>query len=412
MSAHTSRMRLAVASSPVLLPLEAAASQTSPSAMGNPLLLLIIVAALGIVLLATLDRCRLASVLGNDDQGTPGERRASAEPDESLRFMRDTVDQLDCISVALSNAMDNIASPASNEACSAAAERLLPAGQDRENRRASAGLAPAARQPHERSEGHRDTPTRMQDIADGISLIDAISSQADLLTLGVADQAARIRSRYPEAGDVASEMRMLAEYSQLKAREIGTVARSSTPLAQRAGKLLIDDTLPSRSRRKNARHLLFAIGDQHCAVSTLSVTDILIASRLSPEPGMPPGMRGVIELHGTRVPVIDLATRLDGEPIEVDWNTRIVILDIVHEDRQHMLGVLVDTVGEIVSIMPINIEPPPGSSAPVRYDLIQGMGKVDGRAVILLDFDQGLSAKELVALHAAAQLKEQESLPT
>lgn len=425
MSSCTSRMRLAVASSPVLLPLEAVASQTSSSAMGNPLLLLIIVAALGIVVLATLDLRRLASVLGDDDQGAPGERRAEAEPDESLRFMRDTVEQLDCISVvlstatgALSNALDNIASPrqyvspASNEACCAAAERGLPVGQDRENRRTSAGLAPAAGQPHECSEEDRDTPTRMQDIADGISLIDVISSQADLLTLGVADQAARIRSRYPEAGDVASEMRMLAEYSQLKAREIGTMARSSTPLAQRAGKLLINDPLPSRSRRKNARHLLFTIGDQHCAVSTPNVTDILIASRLSPEPGLPPGMRGVIDLHGARVPVIDLATRLGGEPIEVDWNTRIVILDIVHEDRQHMLGVLADTVGEIVSIMPINIEPPPGSSAPVRCDLIQGMGKVDGRAVILLDIGQGLSAKELVALHAAAQLKEQESLPT
>lgn len=425
MSAHTSLMRLAVASSPLLLPLEAVASQTSSSSMGNHLLLLIIVAALGIVVLATLDLRRLASVLGNEDQGTPGERRAEAEPDESLRFMRDTVEQLDCISVvlrtatdALSNAVDNIASPrkyvspASNETCSAAAERVLPVGQDSENLRTSAGLAPAAGQPHERGEGNRDTPTRMQDIADGISLIDAVSSQADLLALGVAAQAACIRSRYPEAGEVASEMRMLAEYSQLKAREIGATARSSAPLAERVGTLLARDKTPIPPSRKNARHLLFTIGDQRCAVSTLNVTDILIASRLSPEPSMPPSMRGVIDLHDARVPVIDLATRIGGEPIKIGWNTRIVILDIVHEDRQDMIGVLADTVGEIVSITPMNIESPPTSIAHVRCDLIQGMGKVDGRAVILLDIGRGLSAKELGVLHSAAQPKEQESMPT
>lgn len=404
MSGHTPLIRLTVASSPLLLTLEAVASQTSSNSMGNHLLLLVLVAALGIVVLATMDLRRLASVFGNEDQGTPGERRAEAEPDESLRFMRDTVEQLDSISVvlrtatdALSDDVDNIASLPTyvsqppNETCTAAAERLLPVGQGSESPRTSAGLTPAAGQPHELSEGNRGTPTRMQGIANGVSLIDAASSQA-----------ARIRSRYPEVVEVASEMRMLAEYSQLTAREIGAVARSSAPLAERAGTLLAHDTTPIPPSRKHARHLLFTIGDQHCAVSTLSVTNILTASRLSPEPGMPPSMRGVIDLHGARVPVIDLTTRIGGEPIEIGWNTRIVILDIVHEDRQHMIGVLADTVGEIVSITSMNIESPPASIAPVRCDLIQGMGKVDGRAVILLDIGRGLSAKELAVLHSAA----------
>lgn len=419
MSPHTSLVRLAVASSPLLLPLEAVASQTSSSAMGNHLLLLMIVAALGIVVLTALDLHRLASVLGNEDQGTPGERRAETEPDE-----RDTVEQLDCISAvlrtatdALSNAAGNIASgpnylsQAPNEACSAAAERLLPAGRDSENLRASADLAPTARQSHARTGGNRDTPTRMEVVADGIGLVGAISSQTGRLALGVAAEAARIGSRYAEAGEVASEMRMLAERCQLKAREIGAVAKSRATLAERAGTLLTRDKTPIPPSRKNARHLLFTIGDQRCAVSTLNVTDILIASRLSPEPSMPPSMRGMIDLHGARVPVIDLTTRIGGEPIEIGWNTRIVILDIVHEDRQHMIGVLADTVGEIVSITPMNIEPPPASIAHVRCDLIQGMGKVDGRAVTLLDIGRGLSAKELGVLHSAARSTKQENTP-
>ena len=98
--------------------------------------------------------------------------------------------------------------------------------------------------------------------------------------------------------------------------------------------------------------------------------------------------------------------------IKLVWNTRIVILDIAHEDRQHVIGVLTDTVGEIVSIKPMDIEPPPSSIAYVRCGLIQGMGKVDGRAVTLLDLDRGLSAKELVVLRSAAQSIAQENIPT
>jgi len=389
---HPSRVRLAVASSPLLLPLEAAASQPSASDIGNYLLLLTIVAALGIVVLATLNLRRVASVLDNDDHAAPGERCTEAEPDASLRFMRDTVEQLDCISAllrtatdALTNAVDTLASPpkyvsqASNE---------------------------------ERTEGNRDTPTTLERIADGVSLIDAIASQTNRLALGVTAEAARIGSSCTEAGAVPSEMRMLAEHCQLRAQEIGAVARSSATLAERAGNLLTCDKSPTPSGPKYHRYLLFTIGDEHCAVSTLNVTEILTACGLTPEPDMPPSMRGVIGLHGARVPVIDLTTRIGGKSIEIGWNTRIVILDIEHEDRQHVIGVLTDTLGEIVSITSMDIEPPPASAAYIRGGLIQGIGKVDGRAVTLLDIGRGLSGHELVALRSAAQRKEQESMPT
>ena len=389
---HPSRGRLAVASSQLLLPLEAAASQPSASNIGNDLLLLMIVAALGIVVLATLNLRRVASVLDNDDYAAPDERCAEAEPDKLLWFMQDTVEQLDCISAllrtatdALTNAVDTITSPpkyvsqASNE---------------------------------ERTEGNRDTPTTLKSIADGVSLIDAISSQTNRLALGVAAEAARIGSRYTEASGAAGEMRMLAEHCQLRAQEIGAVAKNSATLAERAGNLLTCDKTPTPSGPKTYRHLLFTIGDEHCAVSTLNVKEILTACGLTPEPSMPPSMRGVIDLHGARVPVIDLATRIGGESIELGWNPRSRILDSAHEDRQHVSGVLTDTVGEIVSIAPMDIEPPSASVAYLHCGLIRGMGKIDGRAVTLLDLSRGLSVHELVALRSAAHSLAQENIPT
>ena len=401
---HTSRVRLAVASSPLLLPLEAAASQPSASDIGNYLLLLMIVAALGIVALATLNLRRLARVLDNDDYAAPGERCAEAEPDELLRSMQDTVEQLDCISAllrtatdALTNAVDNIASPpkyvslASNEECTAAAERLLP-----------------ARQSHERIEGNRDTPTTPKGIADGVSLIDAISSQTNLLALGVAAEAARIGSRHTEAGAVANEMRMLAEHCQLRAQEIGAVAKSSATLAARAGNLLTCDKTPTPFGPKTYRHLEFTIGDDHYAVSTLNVREILTASGLTPEPSMPPSMRGVIDLYGARVPVIDLATHIGGESIEIGWNTRIVVLAVSHDDRQHPIGVLVDAVHEIAAIRLLDNAPPAALAAHVRSDFIQGTGMLDGRLVTLLDVGRGLSSGELVAIAAFGQVEAHE----
>jgi len=199
-------------------------------------------------------------------------------------------------------------------------------------------------------------------------------------------------------------MRMLAEHCQLRAQKISAVAKSSATLAERAGNLLSCDKTPTPSGPKHYRHLLFTIGDKHCAVSTLNVKEILTACGLTPEPSMPPSMRGVIDLHGARVPVIDLAKHLGGESIEIGWNTRIVILDIAHEGRQHVIGVLTDSLGEIVSIAPLDIEPPPASIASVRCDLIRGMGKVDGRVVTLLDVGKGLSSGELVAIAAFGQV--------
>lgn len=150
------------------------------------------------------------------------------------------------------------------------------------------------------------------------------------------------------------------------------------------------------------QYLTFTLGGEHFAVGTLSVKEIIEYGQLTSVPMMPPSIRGVINLRGAVVPVIDLGARFGGRQTEVGRRTCIVILEVEQDDAQQVLGVVVDAVNEVLEIAPADIEPPPAFGAHIRTDFIQGMGKVDGRFVILLNIARVLSVDELAALSQAA----------
>ncbi len=150
------------------------------------------------------------------------------------------------------------------------------------------------------------------------------------------------------------------------------------------------------------QYLTFTLGGEHFAVGTLSVKEIIEYGQLTSVPMMPPSIRGVINLRGAVVPVIDLGARFGGRQTEVGRRTCIVILEVEQDDAQQVLGVVVDAVNEVLEIAPADIEPPPAFGAHIRTDFIQGMGKVDGRFVILLNIGRVLSVDELAALSQAA----------
>ncbi|HSX88273.1 MAG TPA: chemotaxis protein CheW, partial [Pseudomonas sp.] len=106
------------------------------------------------------------------------------------------------------------------------------------------------------------------------------------------------------------------------------------------------------------------------------------------------------------VPVIDLGARFGKQQTQVGRRTCIVILEVEQDDTQQVLGVVVDAVNEVLEIAPADIEPPPAFGAHIRTDFIQGMGKVAGKFVILLDIGQVLSVSELAALASASQAPE------
>ncbi|HEX5337014.1 MAG TPA: chemotaxis protein CheW, partial [Gallionella sp.] len=113
---------------------------------------------------------------------------------------------------------------------------------------------------------------------------------------------------------------------------------------------------------------------------------------------MPDFIRGVINLRGAVVPVIDLGSRFGKQPSGVSRRTCIVIIEIEHDGEQQVVGVMVDAVNEVLDIPASEIEPAPAFGAKIRADFIRGMGKVDGKFVIILNVDHVLSLDEMASL--------------
>ncbi len=150
------------------------------------------------------------------------------------------------------------------------------------------------------------------------------------------------------------------------------------------------------------QYLTFSLAGEMYAVGILNVKEIIEYGGLTGIPMMPAFVRGVINLRGAVVPVIDLAVRFGGHETEVQKRTCNVIVEVVQDDARHDLGIMVDAVSEVLEIPARDIEPPPSFGAKIRAEFIAGMGKVDGRFVIILDIQRVLSATELAAVTGAA----------
>ncbi len=156
------------------------------------------------------------------------------------------------------------------------------------------------------------------------------------------------------------------------------------------------------------QYLTFALGGEMFAVGILNVREIIEYGNLTEIPMMPGFIRGVINLRGAVVPVIDLLSRFGGKASEVQRRTCIVIVEMRVDNVKQELGIMVDAVSEVLEIPPSEIEPPPSFGAKIRADFIAGMGKVDGKFVIILQIDRVLSVDEMARLagvgeHAPAE---------
>jgi purine-binding chemotaxis protein CheW len=151
------------------------------------------------------------------------------------------------------------------------------------------------------------------------------------------------------------------------------------------------------------QYLTFVLSGEVFAIGILSIKEIIQYAHLTTVPMMPEYVRGVINLRGAVVPVLDLSVRFGKPASPVTKRTCIVIIELDVGSERHDVGVVVDTVNAVLDIPAGEIEPPPGFGARIRTDFIQGMGKVNGKFVILLDVNQVLAAEEMLALSAARE---------
>jgi purine-binding chemotaxis protein CheW len=151
------------------------------------------------------------------------------------------------------------------------------------------------------------------------------------------------------------------------------------------------------------QYLTFTLGGEMFAVGILNVKEIIEYGNLTEIPMMPSFIRGVINLRGAVVPVVDLAARFGGKTSEVQRRTCIVIVEVTQEDIKHDIGIMVDAVSEVLEIPGAEIEPPPSFGAKIRADFIAGMGKVAGKFVIILEIQKVLSVDEMAILANVSQ---------
>jgi purine-binding chemotaxis protein CheW len=143
------------------------------------------------------------------------------------------------------------------------------------------------------------------------------------------------------------------------------------------------------------QYLTFTVSSEIFAIGILNIKEIIEYGNVTEIPMMPDFIRGVINLRGAVVPVIDLAARFGRKPTSIARRTSIVIIEVNEGEIQQDIGIVVDAVHEVLEITNREIEPAPAFGARIRTDFIRGMGKVNGKFVIILNVNRVLSVEEM-----------------
>ncbi|WP_116141878.1 chemotaxis protein CheW [Trinickia diaoshuihuensis] len=144
--------------------------------------------------------------------------------------------------------------------------------------------------------------------------------------------------------------------------------------------------------------LTFMLAGEVYAIGILAIREIIEYKSVTEVPMMPATVRGVINLRGAVVPVVDLLARFGRQPGAITKRSCIVIVEVQSADARQTIGVVVDAVNEVLDIAEEDIEPAPSFGTRVRSDFVRGIGKVKEKFVILLDVDQLLSVEEISTL--------------
>ncbi|MBT4290654.1 MAG: chemotaxis protein CheW [Deltaproteobacteria bacterium] len=139
----------------------------------------------------------------------------------------------------------------------------------------------------------------------------------------------------------------------------------------------------------------FMLGDEIFAIDISQIREVLEFTNITKVPQTPDMMKGVINLRGSVVPVIDMRLKFGMGENEKTVDTCIVIIETMLDNNQTMIGALVDSVKEVMDLDSDHIEPAPKIGTQLNTAYIRGMGKHDGQFIIILDIDRIFSASEL-----------------
>ncbi len=146
------------------------------------------------------------------------------------------------------------------------------------------------------------------------------------------------------------------------------------------------------------QYLTFKLGAEVFAVDIVQVREVLDYSAATRVPRAPDYIRGVINLRGSVVPVVDLKQKFGMGTTDQAVNTCVIITEVDADGEKTVLGMLADSVQEVLNLDPEDIAPLPGIGTNVKIEFIKGMGKRDGRFIMILDIDRIFSSADAAAV--------------
>jgi len=146
------------------------------------------------------------------------------------------------------------------------------------------------------------------------------------------------------------------------------------------------------------QYLTFFLADEEYAINIQRVKEIIEYTTVTKVPKVPEWIRGVINLRGNVVPVVDLTVRFGLKERPVSKTTCIVIVEIEQDSERAVMGVIADAVNQVIDLAPKDIEEPPAFGTRVRLEYLFGMGKLDKKFALILNIDSVLSNTELLTV--------------
>jgi purine-binding chemotaxis protein CheW len=164
------------------------------------------------------------------------------------------------------------------------------------------------------------------------------------------------------------------------------------------------------TKTKTRQYLTFFLNEEEYAIDVNQIREIVEITDITKIPCTYDYMRGVINIRGNVVPVIDLHMKFELREIEKTIDNCIIVIEVKKEDKIIILGILTDSVEEVINLEEEQIEPPPRIGTKINEEFIKGMGKNNDRFLILLDINKVFSENELFNMEGAAEIKEKENI--
>ncbi len=153
---------------------------------------------------------------------------------------------------------------------------------------------------------------------------------------------------------------------------------------------------------REGKYLTFVLDEEEYGIGILKIKEIIGMMPITTVPQTPEFVKGVINLRGKVIPIVDLRARFGMDTIDYTERTCIIVVEIEGPAEMLMIGIVVDAVSEVLNIKGDDIEDTPTFGTKLDTDFILGMAKMEGRVKILLDIDRVLTGDEIAVLEKAA----------